>query len=335
MDDTKIITIVTHDGTFHCDEITAYTILSKVYKDINLIRTRNDEIINNSDIVIDVGKTYNDLDRFDHHQDNCNEFFNNNYKILLSSAGMVYKKYGKMLINNILNKESKHINKLYKIIYDEFIMEIDAIDNGISQYDNNIRSNYRINSNISTLVAKMNNEDSFDYDKQMSSFLNASDMILNILTILVNYHENKEEAYDNDYKTISFAMEERFTNSKFGEFIIIKENCNNWFKCIIDYEKRNIYKKGEKQLKYIIYPSNNEWRIKTISFKFKARKNLLSYDELKKKVRNPDNLKFVHKALFIGSAKDLITAIEMATISLYFLEKSIVKNPRETQVKLC
>ena len=55
----------------------------------------------------------------------------------LSSAGLVYLHFGHQLVSQMLKtKENDAVtNKIYDKIYENFIQEIDAIDNGISQCD--------------------------------------------------------------------------------------------------------------------------------------------------------------------------------------------------------
>ena len=57
----------------------------------------------------------------------------------MSSAGLVYKHYGKEIIQNIAtnifkrNLDEKTIEMIYQNVYRDLIMELDAIDNGINQ----------------------------------------------------------------------------------------------------------------------------------------------------------------------------------------------------------
>ena len=55
----------------------------------------------------------------------------------LSSAGLVYYHFGKQIIGQILGKNpDDNITKIiYNKVYECFVEEIDAIDNGVNQYD--------------------------------------------------------------------------------------------------------------------------------------------------------------------------------------------------------
>ena len=52
--------IVTHSGTFHCDESLACFLLKQTeeFKDAEIIRTRDPSVIETADIVVDVGAIY-------------------------------------------------------------------------------------------------------------------------------------------------------------------------------------------------------------------------------------------------------------------------------------
>ena len=55
----------------------------------------------------------------------------------LSSAGLVYLHFGEQIIAELsdLSEKDSVTGLLYSKMYDNFIEEIDGIDNGISQYD--------------------------------------------------------------------------------------------------------------------------------------------------------------------------------------------------------
>jgi uncharacterized UPF0160 family protein len=119
--------IVTHDSSFHADDVFAVAViqmyLDKLGEKYKVIRTRNQEIVENGDFVVDVGQTYDeDMNRFDHHQANFHEkgFLN----IPLSSFGLVWKHYGKTLCENNRLVWTKFRN--------EFVTIFDANDNGIN-----------------------------------------------------------------------------------------------------------------------------------------------------------------------------------------------------------
>ena len=119
-------TIVAHNGSFHADDIFACAVLS-LYLDATktpyrILRTRNEEIINGADYVVDVGGVHDDTsNRFDHHQAGGAGKRENN--IPYASFGLVWKKFGPLLVAN---------DEVFSDIDRRIAQPIDAIDNGIS-----------------------------------------------------------------------------------------------------------------------------------------------------------------------------------------------------------
>jgi len=96
--------------------------------------------------------------RFDHHQRSFTHSFSSlkpektQWSIKLSSAGLVYVHYG-------MTKSEKIDQNLVAIIYDKmyenFVKEIDAIDNGVEISETKA---YSINTNLSARVSFLNPE---------------------------------------------------------------------------------------------------------------------------------------------------------------------------------
>ncbi|KAL0580413.1 hypothetical protein V5O48_001658, partial [Marasmius crinis-equi] len=136
--------IGTHNGTFHCDEALAVFLLrqTSTYRDSDLKRTRDPAILDTCDIVVDVGAVYDESkQRFDHHQRGFTEVFGHGHETKLSSAGLVFKHFGKEVISNVtqIDVNDEKVHTLWLKLYKEFIEAIDAIDNGISQYPTDLK----------------------------------------------------------------------------------------------------------------------------------------------------------------------------------------------------
>ena len=63
------------------------------------------------------------------------------YGTKLSSAGLVYLHFGKEMLSSVtgISLDDPAMPRLYEKVYEKFIEEIDAIDNGIDQYDGHAR----------------------------------------------------------------------------------------------------------------------------------------------------------------------------------------------------
>lgn len=66
-----------------------------------------------------------------------NSLLNMNYHTRLSSAGLIYAHYGKDVIANILKIDSSSdaVLLLYNKLYECFVESVDAVDNGVQQFD--------------------------------------------------------------------------------------------------------------------------------------------------------------------------------------------------------
>jgi len=118
--------IVTHNGSFHADDIFACATLSLYFERENapytIVRTRDEQKIKNADIVVDVGGIHDESQEcYDHHQSGGAGSRDNG--IPYASFGLVWKKYGPLLSAN-----SEIMNDIDRRI----VQAIDAIDNGMS-----------------------------------------------------------------------------------------------------------------------------------------------------------------------------------------------------------
>ncbi len=123
-------TIITHNGSFHADDVFACATLILYFErtktPYRIKRTRDELDISSSStdfIIVDVGAVYDEeKNRFDHHQPGGAGRRDNG--IPYASFGLVWKKYGPLLCNN--NTE------LVLDIDRRMVQPIDAIDNGMS-----------------------------------------------------------------------------------------------------------------------------------------------------------------------------------------------------------
>lgn len=89
------------------------------------------------DMLVDVGGEYDPSRlRFDHHQRGFEETFSEKYShIKLSSAGLIYRHFGKQVISKITGlTDEKKVERLYQRLYKGMIAAMDGIDNGVPQY---------------------------------------------------------------------------------------------------------------------------------------------------------------------------------------------------------
>ncbi|EPQ27687.1 uncharacterized protein PFL1_04825 [Pseudozyma flocculosa PF-1] len=153
--------IITHSGTFHADEALAVHLLRKLpaYRDAPLVRTRDAAAIDAGTIVVDVGAEYDPArHRYDHHQRGFTEVFDDQHKTKLSSAGLVWKHFGRQILSVHLQlaESDDVVALLHTKLYDDFVEAIDAIDNGISQYPSDLKPAYKSRTDLSARVGYLN-----------------------------------------------------------------------------------------------------------------------------------------------------------------------------------
>lgn len=118
------VTAVTHDGSFHPDDVFAAACLSIIYEDydLDITRTRDESIIDSAQIVFDVGMKYDpETFRFDHHQQEGAGTRQNG--LPYSSFGLIWKHLGDKVCPD---------KKVRDEIDFRLVSVIDALDNGIN-----------------------------------------------------------------------------------------------------------------------------------------------------------------------------------------------------------
>lgn len=130
---TDTITACTHDGTFHADDVFATALLKMMYGDsLKVIRTRDAAVIDQADIVYDVGGVFHpDTLRFDHHMA---DFPKRADQTPYSSVGLIWAEFGGSILRKKFPSFTPYgeVESIAAEIDREVILPIDKIDNGIT-----------------------------------------------------------------------------------------------------------------------------------------------------------------------------------------------------------
>lgn len=324
--------ICTHSGPFHCDDVLACCLIKflPVYKDAQIIRTRDEELIKSADIVLDVGGEYNpEKLRFDHHQRGFDLTLKDlnpklDHTIKLSSAGLVYHHFGREILNEALKligsevNEAEKLDVFYENVYNKFVKEIDGVDNGITIAEN---PKYEIHTGISSRIAKMNlnwNEKQTD-ERFLVRFLAAMDYIREEFLAIVKYLNN---IWWPARDIVAVAIKDRFTVDESGSIIeITTDIVPPYLKFLFMLEKEF---EIEGQIKYCIFKDNDVFRVRAIPISdesFILKVPLLEQwrglrDLELEAVSGIKDVIFVHSTGFIGGAKTREAALQMARLTL-------------------
>jgi uncharacterized UPF0160 family protein len=99
--------IVTHGGKFHADDAWAVAVIKVLHPEAELVRTRDQAIIDRGDIVIDVGGIWDPATgRFDHHQKGFSGARTSG--VPYASAGLVWREYGGRCVAALAAKHTGH-----------------------------------------------------------------------------------------------------------------------------------------------------------------------------------------------------------------------------------
>ena len=329
---SKVLQICTHSGSFHADEALAVYMLRLLpqYRFANLVRSRNPADWEASDVVVDVSGKYDGLKYFDHHQREFTGVFNDKYHTKLSSAGLVYKHFGRDIISTVISLDAENVAQdkekleyLYDKIYSDFIEAVDANDNGIDMYEekDSLKPRFKDrNFTIAGIVSNLNpswesdaTDHDFDRQFEIASKL-IGDAFLNYLKYMGNsFLKAKQYVID--------AFAKRFEIHPSGK-ILLFDRFIPWKEHLFTVEKEN---NASGEILYALFPDNSgSWRIAAVPLNatsFDSRKKLpepwrgLRDDALSEASGVPGCV-FIHAAGFIGGAKTREAVLELAKMSL-------------------
>ncbi|KAK0233212.1 metal-dependent protein hydrolase [Armillaria fumosa] len=338
------IVIGTHNGTFHCDEALAVFLLrqTSAYQGADLKRTRDPAILDACDIVVDVGAIYDQAkQRFDHHQRGFTDVFGHGFTTKLSSAGLVYKHFGKEVISNRTQValDDPKIQTLWLKMYEEFIEAIDGGDNGIPRYPEDIKPAYKSGgTSLPSRVAALNPTWNQPVDSQ-----GMDDRFATASSLTGQEFFAKLDFYANAWLPARDILVDALANSKkvaddTGKIILL-EQFLPW-KASPFYDRDNLgsdrpqshlfelesESQTQGQAIYVVYPDEmaKAWRIQAVPIaqeSFESRKPLpeqwrgLRDDELTN-VSGVQGGIFVHASGFIGGNQTKEGALKLAQLAL-------------------
>lgn len=285
---------ITHNGTFHCDEVFSTIMFSKLLPEVIVCRTSDLEKANSDQYIYDVGGG-----ELDHHQFGGNGERDNGVKY--SSCGLVWKKFGKEIIKKYTEKD---IDEIWKMIDKNLIQCIDAGDNGQIP---NINVDYRL-VQVASIISEFNPNWDEDIDPDVK-FEEAVKLA--------------ETVFDNSMKSSISKMRAKskvdmaINDSKDG--IMTLEKFLPWKEFLLESDSSKA-----KLINFVIFPSNRGgYNIYTVPEKlgsFTSRKLFpkewagLKDKELQK-VTTVETARFCHNKCFICAVDTKDDALKLAKIA--------------------
>ncbi len=293
------IKLVTHNGSFHADDIFACATLSIMLesegREFEVIRTRDEGIINTGDYVFDVGSVYDaSINRFDHHQMGGAGARENT--IPYSSFGLIWKHYGEKIAGS---------PKAQMMIDKNLVQPVDAFDNGVSLVDKKgeIVPYFIQHAFLSMCPTWIEEKDKSD--EYFSKSVSFAKEILKREIIQVNAIIEAED-----------KVVEIYNNTEDKRIIILDKK----------YPYEEILGRFKEPL-YAVFPRMDDtghWSVKGVRAEAKSfinRKDFpkswagLQNEELAK-VTGVEDAVFCHRAMFLAVAKSKAGAIKLAELAL-------------------
>ena len=284
----------THDGRFHADEVMATAILKEIF-DIELVRTRDPEVLKELDIVYDVGDG-----EFDHHQVN-KEFRERGTPY--AASGLIWRNFGKDVVRaNDESLSEDDINGVVRYIDRNLIESIDASDNGVRAAMTIIPT-----PNISSIIANFNppwNAETENEDEYFNQAVKLADVVLgNALAQQIS--TVKAKAY------IAAAFERRPRPE-----LLVLDRSYPWARILNSIDR-------EKKILFVVFPREEEHLLQTVrgSGFLGNRKSLPEEwagkrDEELNELVGIDDAIFCHSGRFIAGAKSHESIMKMAEIAI-------------------
>ncbi len=294
----KPITIVTHDGSFHTDDVFAVAGLLLLIGEKNekVVRTRDRDKIDKADYVVDLGGLHNPkTNRFDHHQANGAGERKNG--VPYASFGLVWLKYGKDLCGS---------DKAALIIEEKLVQIIDAIDNGLDVQNLTSKSgvrSYLIHDLVSSFRPAWD-EKGRTSDRAFLEVVAIAKKVLKREIILAN---SKIKAQEHVTKICEEAESKQ---------VVVLEDRYPWTETLLNYP----------EIFFVVQPdeSRRHWRVRAVPlslYSFENRKKLPKswagkQDSDLQKVTGVKGAIFCHNKRFVAAAKSKEDAIKLAELAL-------------------
>ncbi|XP_032683070.1 UPF0160 protein MYG1, mitochondrial-like isoform X2 [Odontomachus brunneus] len=263
----KKVKIGTHNGVFHCNEVFACVLLKLLpqYMNATIVRSRDQDILDKCDIVVDVGGVYDhSAHRYDHHMREFRQTLhtvlkNPNYDdlIKLSSAGLIYCHFGHEILRNLFPEvKDEDIEAIFKYIYDTLIVEINDIDtySGGKQL-------YSTCTNLSSQVKHLNPPWNSTNMNEEGQFEKAMALVLDVF---MNFVTRAEKIWLPAKEVVRNAVANRFTVDPSGEIIELSEPVP-WEEHLFTLEEELTL---IPSIKFVIYSRKGENRVQAVPSRY-------------------------------------------------------------------
>lgn len=247
--------LITHSGSFHADDLLAFAVLSTLYPEARLLRTRDAQLIAAADattIVFDVGFLYAPEDnRYDHHQPDRPRRAEG---LAYSSFGLIWRHFGHDYIAATLGLDETMAGETVEQIHAELdaglVRDIDAVDNGeLAAGQHALMHPLSLPNLLSTFRPPFDEDEPGRDD---AAFVEAAAVAKRLLHAQV--------------ESTAASLRSRAIVAE----AIANRSHPNWIELprSMDYLEPILAAgsdEGADQIQFVLAPSRNEWQIKTVN----------------------------------------------------------------------
>ena len=293
--------LVTHNGSFHTDDVFACAALSLLLErekvPFEIIRTRDEGVIAKADYVFDVGGVYDaEQNRFDHHQPGGAGKRENG--IEYSSFGLVWRKFGEKLCGS---------SKVADVVDKKLVQPIDAADNGIDLIE--LKGEVKPYFIQDAFKAIRPGWKDITEENLFTRYMECVEIAKRILSVEMEQARGLLEARENVSRIYQAAEDKS---------VIVLDRHYPWEEEMVNYPESV----------FVVFPKiNGTWQAESTPlrrFSFEKKKNFPAAwgglrDEELQKISGVNDAIFCHRGLFMAVAKSKEGAIKLAQLALQTL----------------
>ncbi|MBK0327611.1 MYG1 family protein [Rhodobacteraceae bacterium F11138] len=296
--------LVTHSGGFHADELLSSVILTRLFPDAVLVRSRDPgwTAPDASRIIYDVGRAYDaEAQVFDHHQ-RPNPLRDDGQPF--SSFGLIWRHFGENYLRAMAVPETD-LAEIHQSVDREFVLPVDLLDNGaLAPSEAGLLAGMTLPVLLETLKPAF---DERRPDAEDQAFAQALPVARAFVEAAIRTRAAKRRAEDTVLQAIESA----------GKSPVLELPAGMPFRAAID-------KAGADHMLFVVHPRGDDWALTTIrktGDSFENRADLPASwagltDAKLEQACGVKGATFCHNARFIAVARTRDAILEMAHLAV-------------------
>lgn len=311
-----MITIATHNGSFHADDIFGCAVLCGCLKNFayEVVRTRDPEVIATANYAVDVGGIWDPATgRFDHHQKGFTG--SRASGVTYASAGLVWAEHGEQYIQLLdLGATNAEAKLVAQMVDEQLVQYLDMADTGAA----NLAPDY---FGLSALLASFNmtGSDERAFRAQPDGAQRAAESRLDAFTVAMKMVDQLLYNIIND-KLDGLRGADLVRGSVLssdGRVLTLDVPGLSWFEVVC---------KEMPDVLFVLYPdsSDQQWQVRTVPVQphsFEARLDMPRAwaglrDEALATATGVEDAVFCHNGVFIAGAKSKEGALKLAALAV-------------------